>query len=317
MTPTTPPAEAAAGGSGVVRIPADLDRPDRILLGLSARQLAILSAAGLAAWTLVWLLAGLLGLPAAATVAAPVGLVGIGLALGWRDGLPLDRLAASGLRWWWRPKRLVVAPDAIPPAPPWAGPPDPPVAPLAGPILGLQQFSGVVDLGGLGWALLCQATPVNLALRTPVEQQALLAGFARLLQALTQPVQLLVRNDRADLDPQISRLREQAAGLPDPGLEQAALAHAHWLARLAAQQQVRRRLLLGVFRQPPGTADPGSALARQAEQAAGLLAAAGVTLARLDGEAAGRVLQAAADPDSPPRPAGLAAAEAVITGRPT
>jgi hypothetical protein len=39
----------------VVRIPAEVDRPDRILLGLSARQLAILSAAGLAAWTLVQL----------------------------------------------------------------------------------------------------------------------------------------------------------------------------------------------------------------------------------------------------------------------
>ena len=32
----------------VVRIPADLDRPDRILLGLSARQLGILAAGGLA-----------------------------------------------------------------------------------------------------------------------------------------------------------------------------------------------------------------------------------------------------------------------------
>jgi hypothetical protein len=312
MTPAT--AADAAGEQGVVRIPAEVDRPDRILLGLSARQLAILSAAGLAAWTLVWLLAGLLGLPAAATVAAPVGLVGIGLALGWRDGLPLDRLARSGLRWWWRPKRLVVAPDGIPQVPTWAGPPGPPVAPLAGPVHSLQS-SGVLDLGGQGWALICQATPVNLSLRTPVEQQALLAGFARLLQALDQPMQLLVRTDRADLGPLVTRLREQAGSLPDPGLEQAALAHAHWLQTLTSQQQVRRRRLLVVLHQPPGAADPAAALARRAEQAAGLLAAAGVTLTRLDSDAAGRLLQAATSPGSPPRPAGLAGAEAVITGR--
>jgi hypothetical protein len=174
----------------------------------------------------------------------------------------------------------------------------------------------VVELGGQGWALICQATPVNLGLRTPAEQQGLLAGFARLLQALTQPVQLLVRTDRADLGPLVTRLRDGAAGLPDPSLEQAALAHARWLQTLTSQQQVRRRLLLVVLHQLPGTADPTAALARQAEQAAGLLATAGVTLTRLDGEAAARLLQAAADPDSPPRPAGLAAAEAVITRRP-
>jgi hypothetical protein len=46
MTPTTTDPE---GGGGVVRIPADLDRPDRILLGLSARQLGILAAGGLTA----------------------------------------------------------------------------------------------------------------------------------------------------------------------------------------------------------------------------------------------------------------------------
>ena len=66
MTPTT-----ADTDGGVVRIPADLDRPDRILGGLTARQLAILAAGGVAAWTLVGLLEPLVGLPAAAGLAAP------------------------------------------------------------------------------------------------------------------------------------------------------------------------------------------------------------------------------------------------------
>jgi hypothetical protein len=314
MTPTTAP--DAAGEPGMVRIPADLDRPDRILLGLSARQLAILSAAGLAAWTLLRLLERLLGWPAAVIVAVPVGLVGVALALGWRDGLPLDRLAAAALLWWRRPNRLVVAPDGIAAAPGWAGSPGPPVAPLAGPVHGLQP-SGVLELGGDGWALVCQATPVNLALRTRAEQQLLLAAFARLLHALRGPMQVLVRADRADLTALAGGLRDGASALADPGLEQAALAHADWLVALAGQHAVRRRRLLVVFHQPPGAPEPAGGLARQAEQAAGLLAAAGVTLTPLNVEEAARVLAAAADPDSPPRPDGLAPPGAVITGRPT
>jgi PrgI family protein len=311
MTPTTVEREG-----GVVRIPADLDRPDRILGGLTARQLAILAVGGVAAWTLVGRLESLVGRPAAAVLAAPLALAAMVLALGWRDGLPLDRLAVAGLGWWRQPRRLVVAPDGILPAPAWAGPPGPPVAPLEGPIRGLDP-AGVVDLGGQGWALVCMATPVNLSLRTPPEQQALLASFARLLHALTGPMQVLVRSDRADLTLLVSRLRAQAAALPHPGLEQAALAHARWLEALTGDQQVRRRQLLVVFHQPASTTSPDVALARQAEQAAGLLAVAGVTLTPLDGDAAAQALAAATNPDGPPRPAGLAGPGAIIIGRPT
>jgi hypothetical protein len=311
MTPTT-----ADTDGGVVRIPADLDHPDRILLGLTARQLAILAAGGVAAWTLVGLLEPLVGLPAAAGLAAPLALAAMALALGWRDGLPLDRLAVAGLGWWRTPSRLVAAPDGIPPALAWAGPPGPPLAPLEGPIRGLDP-AGVIDLGGQGWALVCQATPVNLSLRTPPEQQALLASFARLLHALAGPMQVLVRSDRADLTPLIHTLREQAAALPHPGLEQAALAHARWLEDLTGDREVRRRQLLVAFHQPPSTTTPAAALHRQAEQAAGLLAVAGVTLTSLDSDAAAQALAAATNPDGPPRPAGLAPPAAIITGRPT
>ena len=190
------------------------------------------------------------------------------------------------------------------------------MAPLEEPVCGLDP-AGVVDLGGQGWALVCVATPVNLSLRTPPEQQALLASFARLLHALTGPLQVLVRSDRADLTPLIHTLRERAAALPHPGLEQAALAHARWLEALTGDHQVRRRQLLVVFHQPASTTTPAAVLHRQAEQAAGLLAVAGVTLTPLDGDAAAQALAAATNPDGPPRPAGLAPPAAIITGRPT
>jgi PrgI family protein len=308
MTPTTVEREG-----GVVRIPADLDRPDPILAGLSARQLAILAGFGVATWTLATLTEPLLGLPLAAVVVAPVALAGVGLGLGWRDGLPLDRLALAAIRWGWQPRRRVLAPDGLTPVPGWAGSPGPRLAPLTGPVSGLDP-SGVLALAGAGSALVCAASPVNLRLRTPAEQHQLQASFARLLHALTGPMQVLVRSQPADLASQARRLRSQAASLAHPALEQAALAHAHWLEQLGAQHQARHRELLVILRQPAGAADAAAALARQAEQATGLLAAAGVTLRILDGDAAGRVLAAATDPASPPRPAGLAPAGTLITG---
>jgi hypothetical protein len=85
---------------------------------------------------------------------------------------------------------------------------------------------------------------------------------------------------------------------------------------VGGQYQARHRELLVVFTQPPGVAGAAGAVARQAEQATALLAgAAGVTLTPLDADATGRVLAAATSPASPPRPAGLAPAGRVITGR--
>src|SRR6266511_921765 len=276
------PTENRTDRSYAVTIPADLDRPDRILGGLSARQLSILTTGGLTAWIVEGLLEPLVGLPAAVTLAAPPALV---------------------------------ATDGIPTTPAWAGPRGPRVAPLDGPVHGLDPV-GMVDLGRQGWALVCQATPVNLSLRTPAEQQALLASFARLLHALTGLMQVLVRSDCADLTPLVTTLQEQAAALPHPGLEQAALAYGRWLDTLPGDREVRRRQLLVVFHQPPHATNPAGVLLRQAEQAAGLLAAAGVTLTPLGGEEAAQVLHAVANPDSPPRPAGLAPPAAIISGRP-
>ena len=311
MTPTG----TAEAGEGRVRVPADLDRPDPILAGLSARQLTILAGFGLTAWILAGLAEPLLGLPVAAILAAPVALAGLGLALGWRDGIGLDRLAQAAVGWSWQPRRRVVAPHGLPPAPGWEGPTGPRLGPVTGPVSGLDP-SGVLELAGSGHALVGAASPVNLRLRTSAEQQQLLAGFARLLHALTGPMQVLVRSQPADLAPLATRLRGQAAALAHPALEQAALAHASWLEQLGARHEARHRELLVIFTQPPATPDPpAGALARQAEQATTLLAAAGVTLTILDADAAGRVLAAATNPASPARPAGLAPAGTVITGR--
>ena len=291
--------------------------PTASWVGLTARQLAILAAGGVAAWTLMGLLEPLVGLPAAAVLAAPLALAAMALALGWRDGLPLDRLAVAGLGWWRQPSRLVVAPDGIPPAPAWAGRARP-----AGWRRSRGRSVAWIPPGWWIWAgrggRWCVWPPRSTSACGPRPSSrpcwpaspgscTRWPAPCRCWSAATAPT-----------SPRYSHtLRERAAALPDPGLEQAALAHARWLEALTGDQQVRRRQLLVVFHQPASTTTPAAALHRQAEQAAGLLAVAGVTLTPLDGDAAAQALAAATNPDGPPRPAGLAPPAAIITGRPT
>jgi hypothetical protein len=87
-------------------------------------------------------------------------------------------------------------------------------------------------------------------LRTPGEQEALVASFGRYLHSLTAPVQILIRAQRLDLSVQIAELREQAGGLPHPALEAAAREHADYLAQLAQQSELLRRQVLLILREP-------------------------------------------------------------------
>src|SRR5438270_626733 len=70
-----------------VRIPADVDRDDRLLAGLSARQLAILGGSGLVIWLGYQATRTLLPLPVFAGLATPVAAAATVLALGRWHGL--------------------------------------------------------------------------------------------------------------------------------------------------------------------------------------------------------------------------------------
>jgi PrgI family protein len=114
--------------SDPVPIPADVEMPDKILAGLTARQVAIAAVAAVIIWA-GWMAARrVMPLPAFAALAAPVGLAATALVIGERDGLPLDRLLAAAWRHARSPRRLVTAPEGIPAAPAWAAPPGPPPA---------------------------------------------------------------------------------------------------------------------------------------------------------------------------------------------
>lgn len=301
--------------TGRVRIPADIDRPDRILAGLTGRQLAILAVTGLLVWAGYTVTRGLLPAAVFAGLAAPVALAGAALALGIRDGLSGDRFALAAWRHHRSATRRVLAPEGVPAPPAWAAPADDrqPPAPLELPAGGIDG-DGVVDLGADGAALLCRAGALTFALRTDDEQQALIGAFGRWLNSLAGCVQVVVRAERADLRPAIAALRDAAPGLPHPALETAAAEHADFLVALAARTDVLTRQILVVLREPTPADTAAPVLARRAADAATALAAAGITLTVLDASQAAHVLAGAADTHGPERPTGLAATDGVITG---
>ena len=281
-------------GAEPVRIPADVDREDRLLGDLTARQVAILAVAAASLW-LAWLATRtLMPLAAFAGAAAPAALAVVMLALGRRDGLPLDRLAAAALRQARSPRRMVPAPEGVHPPPRWltrtvTAQALPLPAPLRLPVTAMST-EGPLSLGDDAVAIAAAST-VNFALRTPAEQQALTAAFGRWLNSLQCPVQILVRAHRIDLTEVICSLRGHAPSLPHPALEAAALGHAAFLEDLAASRDLLARQVLIAVREPT----PAQA-ARRIAGAARALAAADVAVGALDGPQAASVLASCCDP---------------------
>jgi hypothetical protein len=292
--------DSDANAAGRVRVPADVGRPDKLLGGLTARQLAILAVAAVVLWAGYAASRRLVPAPAYAAAAIPLAAVAVVLAVGRIEGTSADRYLLAALAHRASPRRLVPAPGGIPAASALvAGQAGAAPAPLRLAIAGVDDH-GVVDLGADGQALICRASASSFSLRTPAEQEAMVAGFARFLNSLSEPVQIVVRAEPVDLAPTVAALEEAAPGLPHPDLEAAARDHARFLADLARRGLLARRVLV-VLRRPASRSDDDGAegLARRATEAAAALAATGVTLQPLDQEAATSLLAEAADPANP------------------
>ncbi|MFC0861711.1 PrgI family protein [Sphaerimonospora cavernae] len=288
-----------------VRIPADVDQEDKILAGFTARQVAILAGTGALIYA-AYLLAGeRVPLVICAAVALPVAVAGILLAVAQHDGVPLDRYLLAVARHLRSPKRLVSAPQEVPAPPAWIGvKPGPLPAPLRLPVRGVAG-DGLIDLGPDGVAAVAEVSTVSFALRTPDEQDALVAVFGRWLNSLSGPAQILVRAERVDLTDTISALEHNARQLPHSALSAAALQHADFLAQIGERHDLLRRQVLLVVREPaPGKAREAAAARalRRLEEAARLLTACGLTVRLLDASATNALLAACFDPSAPPLP---------------
>jgi hypothetical protein len=177
---------------------------------------------------------------------------------------------------------------------------------------------GQISLGTARAAIVA-ATSVNLHLRTPDEQAALIDAYGRWLNSLSTPTQIVVSAQPVDLHSHARTLAAAAPSLPHPALAAACADHAAFLNDLADRRDPLRRQVLVVTR-TDGTGQGGHAARRRADDTARALSGLGVTTRALDGAAATAAIAAAADPYRPPQPGGLAAPDAVITGparRPT
>src|SRR5947207_10739955 len=182
----------------VARVPADIDAPDRVLYGLTVRQVAILAATAALLWAASRTLTPLVGPAAVGIAAVPVAAVAAGLALGRRDGISMDRWVAAALAAA-RAPRLLVAGHPAPAVPAWApemhaaGPTGtsaaatirtrrgttrggkgvaaaaPRLAPLRLPADRITP-AGPVDLDGQGTVALTAVSTVNFDLRSLDEQ---------------------------------------------------------------------------------------------------------------------------------------------------
>lgn len=277
-----------------VRVPANVDMPDRIVGGLTFRQLIILAAGGALIWLLYVTLGRFVSLPVFAGVALPLGAACLAIATSAQHGIGIDRLAVLAVRFLLRPKRQVLAPDG-----------------LSGRRSGRERIAaidiplqrvtddGLIDLGQEGFAVTCRASGVNLALRSEQEQGALIEGFGRFLNSLDGATQFLVRSQRVELDRMLLELERKASGLPHPLLEEASRAYGRFLKELAGLGVQKREVLL-CFREPADSEDEaGARLSQRVEQARTLLRGLGINLRRLTAEEAARCVRGNSDADVP------------------
>lgn len=283
------------------RVPADVDRPDRIAWNLTARQLVILTVTGLVLYAVWTALARVVPPLVFAVGCLPIVGAAFFLAVGRRDGISLDAWLFAAWRHRRSPRHLVPAEGRIAAAPAWVdtaqsrGDRLPLPAPLRLPAKGISP-EGLIDLGADGTTGLVAASTVAFGLRSPAEQNGLIAGFARWLHSLDGPAQILVQARRVDLSHLSGRLRHQAPGLPHPALEAAAQSHAAFLDALGAQRELLHRNVTVAVR---STRSPG-ATAHHATETVRALSGCEITATVLDPGAASARLAEALNPGAAP-----------------
>jgi hypothetical protein len=293
-------------------MPADVDAPDKVLYGLTFRQLAILAVAAVIFYGAWNRLRDVVPVPVLLGAAVIGGGLVFGLAVGRRDGVALDVWLLSAVRHSRAPRALSTT-DTRSKTPDWVQAPQSRVmlpAPLTLPAEAIDD-SGEITLGQSKAAMVA-ATNVNLALRTADEQAALIDTFGRWLNSLSTSTQIVVSAQPVDLRSAARTLADTAQTLPHPSLAAACADHARFLDDLAERRDPLRRQVLIVTR--TGNGERGEhAARRRADDTVRALSGLGVTTRALDGAAVTAAIAAAADPYRPPRPGGLAAPDAVIT----
>ncbi|MGC4864694.1 PrgI family protein [Micromonospora sp. DT53] len=296
------------------RMPADVDAPDKVAYGLTFHQLAVVAAGALLFYTAWRTLHDVVPAPVFIGAGVVLGGLVIGLALGRRDGLSMDVWLLHAIRYTRTPRSLSTATVAADTGTPdWVETPTSGRVPLPAPLrlpADAIDDDGAISLGDARAAIV-GTTTVNLALRTPGEQAALIEGWGRWLNSLSTPTQIVVSAQPVDLASHSRALAAAAGAQPHPRLRAACADHAEFLGDLAARRDPLRRQVLVVTRAAAG--ERAHAARRRADDTVRALAGLGVSPRVLDGSAVTAALASAADPYRPPQPGRLAAPDAVIT----
>ncbi|WP_203919930.1 PrgI family protein [Rugosimonospora africana] len=279
------------------RIAADIEAPDKVFYQLTARQVAVLSAGAAAGYLVFRTTSRLLPLPLVLALVCPVIGAAIAVAVARRDGLPMDAWLWAALRFRRAPARAAAACQSLARVPQWA--PATTGAQPAPSVLRLPATAiadnGVIDLGDGAATALVAATTINVGLRTAAEQAAAAGAYARWLNSLTGPVQIVVSAQRVDLTGHAQRVADGAQTLPHPALADAAVDYAQFLLEVSQQRDPLWRTVTIACTASGDRGSAGEAL-RRAEHTAGALAALGCQTRVLDGQTATAVLTAATDP---------------------
>ncbi|MDP9222818.1 MAG: PrgI family protein, partial [Actinomycetota bacterium] len=275
-----------------VKLPSDIDMADRILWGLTARQLAILGLTCIVCSTLYLPLAHQ---PYVAAPLAVVAAAGVVLALARPDGVMAEQWLLQGLRHALTPRRRVLAPDGLPRLPQWIKSREA-IAALELPV-GSVGSAGVVVLGDGVFSLICRASALNLALRADSERAALVEGLGRFLNSIDSSLSFVVRSERSDLRGHIAAIERGAGALWHPALKQAAWDHAAFLDSLAQRRDIlRREVYVVLSAKAQDESKAALRLLARAEEARSLLRGLGIRLTVLDGEGAATLIARALDP---------------------
>ncbi|WP_433476536.1 PrgI family protein [Spirillospora sp. CA-142024] len=241
------------------RIPADIDQPDKILHGLTARQLAILAGTAAACLWAFLTFGPLVPFPVLVAVLVPVVATGVVLAVARHDGMNLDRYTLAALRHLRASRERVTAPESVQPPPAWCRMRGRLPEPLRLPVRAVRQ-DGALELAEGGVGVIVRAGTLTFGLRTPGEQAGLVTMFGRWLNSLDARVQILVQARPVDLTGLADHITQHAPALPDPALEQAAYAHAAFLTDLgSAHDLLIRQVLIVITGHVPASA-PASVL---------------------------------------------------------
>lgn len=268
--------------------------PDRIIAGLTARQLILLGLTALAVASIYSGLASNIPLPVVGVICLPVAAIGVSFSLGRVERISLDRMARFALRYLRRPRSRVLAPSEVPRAPAWAGVKKS-LAAVDFPVKGTHA-DGILDLGDEGFGLVARASAVNISLRADEEQEAIVESFGRFLNSLSGPVEILVHSGRADLSQRVDKLEESIPSLPHPLLEERARSHVEFLRSLGARGDVLNRETFLCFRdEAVAAAEARQRLHSRLHEASSLIRPTGVTLKALSAAEVGQVLARSSD----------------------